>query len=1094
MSAAVLLASTFSVAVSAQTSEQLAFKLLDSHDVRQEIADDYELLKDGVSLTYYQGNNEQTNENYKGEAIQNPTGQTTETDPDWFVFDFGSNKYFEKISIQWQNDCRAVDYTISVSENKEDWTLVASVTKSGAVVYDNFFITDPLHPAYGRYLKINVTKNDRKDYRPHINGMKVQRQRIPTTIELSANGGPLYFIGSDNAKNIKLSIVVKDQLGKIMTPIREIKCEMLTENAGNLTLDEGQTVKENYTFVPAENFIGNAIFHVSCGPASTDLALAFVKSDSAYPHGAISGSSSAAEDVSAGNKVIGNLFDGEKIHTTDHTGSAFRWKNNGTVTDVNEEHFVIAELSTPWTVNAVSLRWGGAPASYSIYLSRDGVEYTPVVTDYSKTAPNTWYDHAVIPFVAKYIKIETKGYQTTDYGLDLSEIELYGEGYTQVATSVAVKSSEGTALATGDETYLSAAVLDQYGIEMEGGEVTWTASMDGGNTFGEYTGSGKWDSKSGYFKAGEGVAGKGVTFRATLKDDKPEEQKIKGDILLKGFDFDHYVFDAKLHKNYREDLDGLNLADIAAKAVITSHNDPDKPRPDGKLLFDGGQNKDSHGGIYDLLKTNSQEDEEGLILVKLYDPVTIEAIILRWEAALPKEYKVEISNHGQVWEPVATYKDLEFGEAGVYVNHRMVARYDKPITMIRISTKGAVKPGYGVRLADIKVYGLYSDVKPAALTLNPYVNVEYTYKEGDQTFSPVHDHPNTVTFYSNDKSHTQYDGETVYLNPVFKTVNKADLRVGKRKIAYEVERISNEESDGTPGYELDEANHTISFSQPGKYKVTGTYTPAEEGAEAITGSTILTAVHHYYQLTADYIPSTVTLMAQDGSGVEHSENTRAKELLMKGRNNFDGGVDGSVNLYNNDKVFDAVFDFGYVIDVPAIEVYWEGACPASYSISYGREADFSDAVTIDHKDDTRVAMVNRPRFDRFAVETTAGYTKDAAREIMSRAEGDGNEAEQTPKEPEEGSTQAIRYVKVHNVVLDPYMGKVWGAKLAEVTPYYDPEISSTLPTGIETIDTDSNVNAPVEYYNLQGRRINAPMAGQIVIRRQGTTVSKILVK
>lgn len=39
-----------------------------------------------------------------------------------------------------------------------------------------------------------------------------------------------------------------------------------------------------------------------------------------------------------------------------------------------------------------------------------------------------------------------------------------------------------------------------------------------------------------------------------------------------------------------------------------------------------------------------------------------------------------------------------------------------------------------------------------------------------------------------------------------------------------------------------------------------------------------------------------------------------------------------------------------------------------------------------------------------------------------------------------------------------------------------------------------NSNAPVEYYNLQGIRINEPAADSVVIRRQGTEVSKILVK
>lgn len=57
-------------------------------------------------------------------------------------------------------------------------------------------------------------------------------------------------------------------------------------------------------------------------------------------------------------------------------------------------------------------------------------------------------------------------------------------------------------------------------------------------------------------------------------------------------------------------------------------------------------------------------------------------------------------------------------------------------------------------------------------------------------------------------------------------------------------------------------------------------------------------------------------------------------------------------------------------------------------------------------------------------------------------------------------------------------------------------INFTLPgAGVEdNIIATDNSNAPVEYYNLQGIRINEPAAGSVVIRRQGTEVSKVLVK
>ncbi len=50
-----------------------------------------------------------------------------------------------------------------------------------------------------------------------------------------------------------------------------------------------------------------------------------------------------------------------------------------------------------------------------------------------------------------------------------------------------------------------------------------------------------------------------------------------------------------------------------------------------------------------------------------------------------------------------------------------------------------------------------------------------------------------------------------------------------------------------------------------------------------------------------------------------------------------------------------------------------------------------------------------------------------------------------------------------------------------------------VPTGINDVTVDG-ADAPVEYFDLQGIRVSNPQAGQMVIRRQGTNVEKILVK
>lgn len=53
-----------------------------------------------------------------------------------------------------------------------------------------------------------------------------------------------------------------------------------------------------------------------------------------------------------------------------------------------------------------------------------------------------------------------------------------------------------------------------------------------------------------------------------------------------------------------------------------------------------------------------------------------------------------------------------------------------------------------------------------------------------------------------------------------------------------------------------------------------------------------------------------------------------------------------------------------------------------------------------------------------------------------------------------------------------------------------------LPTGsgIEGVMGDGDADAPVEYFNLQGQRILNPAAGQLVIRRQGGDVTKMIVR
>ena len=70
-------------------------------------------------------------------------------------------------------------------------------------------------------------------------------------------------------------------------------------------------------------------------------------------------------------------------------------------------------------------------------------------------------------------------------------------------------------------------------------------------------------------------------------------------------------------------------------------------------------------------------------------------------------------------------------------------------------------------------------------------------------------------------------------------------------------------------------------------------------------------------------------------------------------------------------------------------------------------------------------------------------------------------------------------------------GTYYASNYADVLSYV------TFPTfsGINEVKADiDNSNAPIEYYNLQGMRIAAPVEGQLVIKRQGSKVEKLIVR
>ena len=66
------------------------------------------------------------------------------------------------------------------------------------------------------------------------------------------------------------------------------------------------------------------------------------------------------------------------------------------------------------------------------------------------------------------------------------------------------------------------------------------------------------------------------------------------------------------------------------------------------------------------------------------------------------------------------------------------------------------------------------------------------------------------------------------------------------------------------------------------------------------------------------------------------------------------------------------------------------------------------------------------------------------------------------------------------------------ADTEEMVNTFRAEYGDYINAGVADVVVDAE--APVQYFNLQGIRINEPVAGQVVIRRQGNKATKVFVK
>ena len=120
--------------------------------------------------------------------------------------------------------------------------------------------------------------------------------------------------------------------------------------------------------------------------------------------------------------------------------------------------------------------------------------------------------------------------------------------------------------------------------------------------------------------------------------------------------------------------------------------------------------------------------------------------------------------------------------------------------------------------------------------------------------------------------------------------------------------------------------------------------------------------------------------------------------------------------------------------------------------------------------------------------TSSGNSTNAANQVTITA--DGNEVEDGLQVNAVSTTYTVEIPSAYQKAGTSY-------KIAATNTTYNTQFASFTyvkdTSAVEEIVSEDS-NAPVEYFNLQGVRVSNPAAGQLLIKKQGNTVSKVLVK
>ena len=325
----------------------------------------------------------------------------------------------------------------------------------------------------------------------------------------------------------------------------------------------------------------------------------------------------------------------------------------------NEDVSWSLDLGSVQTFNTIQIKWEGAYSkSFVISVSKNGQDYTDVVTKTDEMLTDLLQNYSFDEVSARYIKFQNVA-RATQWGVSFWEFRVFN---MDAATLTSIElTSQATVAKVGTGVMLTATGKDQLGGAMDAGEMTFevTPAEMGSVAGGVYTPA----------KAGE------ATIVAKSGDITSNEVKITA---YAGDKIDIFT----------------NLT-----AMVTPLGEGTKTESKVGAFDDNmGSVWELHGGTGGSEEERTYDTGFTVDLQSLYD---ITALSVTFEGACPADYAISFAGN-----------DDEFGNAHEVTGHAGMAKFTdffmpENATEIRyikfLSTKAATQ--YGVKIFDFSVYG-----------------------------------------------------------------------------------------------------------------------------------------------------------------------------------------------------------------------------------------------------------------------------------------------------------------------------------------------------------------------------------------------------